>query len=63
MDVLSWPSTADASRELNVSPNRVHQLIRAGKLRVVVCRLGYLIDPASIAEYAVNRKPWPGRVA
>jgi hypothetical protein len=58
VEILLWPSIADTARELNVTRSRVDQLIAAGKLRIVHCRLGMLVDPASISEYAASRKPW-----
>jgi excisionase family DNA binding protein len=50
-----WPVVRDAVRELDVSSAYVARLIRDRRIRAVRTRLGYLIDPASLAAFAAER--------
>lgn len=56
IDVLTWVSPAQASRELGVTPNRVRQLAAEGRLRFVMTANGRLIDPESIQKYQKTRR-------
>ena len=56
MEVLEWPSITDAAKQLKVSRARADVLVAIGKLRVVHCKLGALVDPASLAEYEATRQ-------
>ena len=49
VDVVLWPSVSDVVRETQLSQARVSQLIHAGRLHAVRTRLGWLIDPESVA--------------
>jgi hypothetical protein len=57
-DVVSWPSVRDVVRDLGVSQTYVSQLIRAKppRLRAVRTRLGWLVDPASVAAFRAERE-------
>jgi excisionase family DNA binding protein len=50
-----WMTTGDAARRLNKSVEGVKWLLRERRLRGVRTRLGWLIDPASVEEYAKRR--------
>jgi excisionase family DNA binding protein len=50
-----WPAVRDAMRTLDVSDTYVARLIRQGRIRAVHTRLGYLIDPESLAAFAAER--------
>lgn len=57
VDVIEWPAASDVARHLDVSASYISRLIRTGRLRVVRTRLGNLIDPLSVEEYAKTRRP------
>jgi hypothetical protein len=46
-----WPAVRDAVRDLGFSSGYVARLIRQQRIRAVRTRLGYLIDPASLAAF------------
>jgi excisionase family DNA binding protein len=50
-------TTAAAAIKLKVIPRRIRQLIETGQLRAQRIGRDYLIEPASVAEYAKRRKP------
>jgi hypothetical protein len=53
-EIATWPGT----RELDVSQAYVNMLIHADppRLRAVRTRLGWLIDPASVAAFKAERE-------
>jgi hypothetical protein len=53
--VAEWASIRDAMRELDLSQPYVNRLVRGGKLRAVRTRLGWLVDPESVATFAQER--------
>lgn len=55
LDVVEWPAARDVARRFDVSPSYVSRLIRSGRLRVVQTRLGCLVDPESVREFAELR--------
>lgn len=56
-DVVSWPSVRDVARQLDVSQGYVFRLLHSQppRLRAVRTRIGYLLDPASVAEFEAER--------
>jgi excisionase family DNA binding protein len=54
-DVALWPTIRDVGRYLDVSAAHVHRLMAAGKLEAVRTRLGWLVNPASVAAYEATR--------
>jgi hypothetical protein len=63
MDPLAWPSVRDVTSTLGVTQPYVHLLIRRGRLRVVRTRVGMLVDPVSVEEFAAQRTARTGRPA
>jgi len=55
VEVVTWPSITDVTRQAGISPTRVRQLIAAGRLRAVKTQLGYLIDPDSLSQWQAYR--------
>ncbi len=55
MTVAEWPSVRDVVRELDLSQVYVNRLVRLGRLRAVRTRLGWLVDPASVAAFETER--------
>lgn len=55
-EALTWPSVADVVRQVGISQGYVSRLLKAGKLHGYKSRLGWLLDPASVAEYAAARE-------
>jgi hypothetical protein len=61
-DAETWPSVRDIVRSEGLSQTYISQLIKAGKLRAVKTRLGWLLDPDSVAAFQANRQGrWPVR--
>jgi excisionase family DNA binding protein len=56
-------TTAEAAQRLGVTPGRICQLARAGKLEGERRGRDWLVDEDSVVEYAATRKPpgWPRR--
>jgi hypothetical protein len=50
-----WPAVRDSTRALAVSDTYIARLIRQRRLHAVRTRLGYLIDPVSLAAFAAER--------
>jgi len=50
--MLDGYSTAGAARVLNLTPNRVRQLLAAGQLKHIVTPVGRVIDPEDLARFA-----------
>lgn len=55
MEIAQWPAVRDVQVRLGYSGVHVNRLIRTGRLHAVRTRLGYLIDPASVEDFAVAR--------
>lgn len=53
--VQEWPSIRDAAETLHMAAPSVWRLIQTKHLDAVRTRLGYLVDPASVAAYAERR--------
>lgn len=56
-DLTTWFAIRDVMRTLDVSQPYAHRLVAAGRLRAVRTRLGYLVDPQSVAEFQRTRRP------
>jgi hypothetical protein len=56
---VTWPAVRDVMRETGLSQSRISQLIRAGSLHAVKTRLGWLIDPESVATLQAERAANP----
>lgn len=56
MDLLEWPAVRDVVRDVGISQGYVSQLIKAGQLRAVKTRLGWLLDPESVAAFQAKRE-------
>jgi hypothetical protein len=63
MDLLEWPSVRDVTGILGVTQPYVHLLIRRGRLSVVRTRVGILVDPRSVEEFAAQRAARTRRAA
>lgn len=57
-EVVTWPSVRDVARELNVSQGYIFQLLHATppRLRAVKTRIGWLLDPVSVARFKAERQ-------
>lgn len=55
-EFATWPSARDAARRLDYSVMHISRLVRSGKLQAVRTRIGWLIDPESVAAYEVERE-------
>jgi hypothetical protein len=58
VDVLSWPSAAQAAKRLDCRVQAVYAAILRGRLHAERCALGVLIEPASLEHYAATRRQW-----
>jgi hypothetical protein len=56
-DITTWPAVRDVVRDAGISQGYVSQLIHANlpRLRAVRTRLGWLVDPASVAAFKAER--------
>jgi hypothetical protein len=54
-DAATWPAVRDAMRVTTLSQARISQLIHSGRLRAVRTRLGWLINPTSLAALQAER--------
>ena len=55
MDIANWPKLRDVQERLGYAHPYTLGLLRAGRLRGVRTRLGWLIDPASVEEFIAER--------
>jgi excisionase family DNA binding protein len=55
-DLAHWPSAADVARAHGVTIAYVYRLLHEGRLRGVQTRVGWLLDPASVATWAAARR-------
>jgi predicted site-specific integrase-resolvase len=55
-DLSTWLSPLQAARRLHLSPERVRQLLKEGRLAHVVTPLGRLISPESVDALAETRR-------
>jgi len=55
LDVVTWPAVRDVVRQTHLSPAYISQMIHAGRLRAVRTRLGWLVDPDSVAAFEAER--------
>lgn len=51
-DIATWYAARDVARELDLSYVWIAELIRRGEFRAIKTRLGWLMDPASVRQYA-----------
>jgi hypothetical protein len=56
---VEWPSVRDVMRDLDMSQVYVNRLVNQGRLRAVRTRLGWLVDPESVAEFRAAREARP----
>lgn len=54
VEFAKWPSARDAARQLGYSVMHISRLVRSGKLHAVRTRVGWLIDPESVAAYEAD---------
>lgn len=52
----SWLSCTGAAHRLGLTPSRVAQLRREGRIRAVQTPLGWLYDPSDVDRFAKERK-------
>jgi hypothetical protein len=57
--LATWPNVADVAGRLGVTQMAVRKRIWAGRLAVVVTRVGILVDPQSADAYARERAARP----
>ncbi len=61
-NLTGWFSPAQAGQILGITPQRVRQLVRAGRIACITTPLGRLLDPASVhALLAKRRRQQAGR--
>ena len=56
LDRKGWLTPAQAARVLQISAERVRQLVRAGRLRAVLTPLGRLLPRAEVEAEAERRR-------
>jgi hypothetical protein len=54
-NVVEWPAVRDVMRDVGISQAYVSRLIKAGRLHAVKTRLGWLLDPDSVAAFQAER--------
>jgi excisionase family DNA binding protein len=54
-NVAEWPAIRDVTRQLDMSQPYVTRLIHSGRLQAVRTRLGWLVNPESVAAFAAER--------
>jgi excisionase family DNA binding protein len=59
----NYVTVSDASRRLNIHPESVRRLIRAGKLPARKFANTWLIEKTTLEQFASNYDPRPGRKA
>lgn len=52
-------TTKEVADKLNLSPGRIHQLIKSGKIKAVKKSGIYLITKEDLEQASWNRKPGP----
>jgi excisionase family DNA binding protein len=55
--IAEWVSVHDAALRLGIARLSVREAIERGRIRAVRTRLGYLIDPESVEDFARTRRP------
>jgi excisionase family DNA binding protein len=61
IDHNSWLTPTQAARVLQISAERVRQLVRAGRLRAVITPLGRLLPRAEVEAEAERRRRQAGK--
>jgi hypothetical protein len=56
IDVAEWPAVRDVVRDIGISQGYVSRLIKSGQLDAMKTRLGWLLDPASVAAFQAKRE-------
>jgi excisionase family DNA binding protein len=56
--IEEWLSVHDAAMRLGISRIVVRDAILRHRIVAVRTRIGYLLDPASVEDYARTRRPW-----
>lgn len=59
----NYVTVADAAKRLNIHPESVRRLIRAGKLPARKFANAWLIEKSTLEQFASNYDPRPGRKA
>jgi DNA-binding transcriptional MerR regulator len=59
MPKVAVVTSSQAARELGVSPERVRQLAKEGRLAAIDTPLGRLFDPADVERLRLERKGQP----
>ncbi|NDJ53030.1 MAG: helix-turn-helix domain-containing protein [Chloroflexi bacterium] len=59
----NYVTVADAAKRLNIHPESVRRLIRAGKLPARKFANTWLVDRGTLEQFASNYDPRPGRKA
>ena len=59
----NYVTVADAAERLNIHPESVRRLIRSGKLPARKFANAWLIEKATLEQFASNYDPRPGRKA
>jgi hypothetical protein len=54
-ELARWPSVADVCRDEQVTFAYVYRLLHRGTLAGIHTRVGWLLDPQSVAAWAVSR--------
>lgn len=54
--VIDWPNVRDCAKLLDVSTVYVNKLIHLGRLEAAHTRLGFLVNPASVAAFQAERQ-------
>jgi hypothetical protein len=54
-ELATWPAVRDVVRELSLSQCYVNIMIHDGRLDAVCTRLGWLVDPESVARLKAER--------
>ena len=55
-DLTHWPSVTDVARAHGVTIAYVYRLLHEERLRGIQTRVGWLLDPASVAAWAATRR-------
>ena len=54
--VIDWPSVRDCAKQLDVSTVYINMLIHRGRIEAVRTRVGFLVNPASVATFQAKRE-------
>jgi hypothetical protein len=54
-DTSTWPSIRDVVMHLRISSTRVRQLMRSGAFDAKRTRVGWLVNPESVAAWEAQR--------